>query len=174
VFNHSSRFTDISSKRKRKHSYKSRCLITSVFATLFCSPALSDRALSPFIVEPPVKGAMAPMAEPSFLCTFCWTPQFRPAKPRVLGREARIACETCWRSVLDISICWVCGEIVVRGEEVVSLGWCFWHRGCFGCLICGTSLDPPIEVEVEEDSDGRGDADSCYIGRLGCGRTQLQ
>lgn len=182
VFNRSSRFTDISSKRKCKHSYKGHCLITSVFATLFCSLALSDRAISHFIVEAPVKGAMAPAAEPSFLCTFCWTPQFRPAKPRVLGREARIACETCWRSVLDLSICWVCGEIVVRGEEVVSLGWCFWHRGCFGCLICGTSLDPPMEDEDEEelrwideeDSDEHGDADSNYIDRLGCGRIQRQ
>jgi hypothetical protein len=28
----------------------------------------------------------------------------------------------------------------VRGDEVVSLGWCFWHAGCFGCLICGKRL----------------------------------
>lgn len=31
----------------------------------------------------------------------------------------------------------------MRGDEVVSLGWCFWHRGCFGCLICGTKIAPP-------------------------------
>lgn len=31
----------------------------------------------------------------------------------------------------------------MRGDEVVSLGWCFWHRGCFGCLVCGTRLDVP-------------------------------
>lgn len=24
-----------------------------------------------------------------------------------------------------------------RGDECVSLGWCFWHRGCYGCLMCG-------------------------------------
>lgn len=31
----------------------------------------------------------------------------------------------------------MCGEVVFRGDECVSLGWCFWHRGCYGCLICG-------------------------------------
>jgi len=49
-------------------------------------------------------------------------------------------CKSCWCAVLDLSICWVCGECVVRGEEVVSLGWCFWHMSCFGCLLCGKSL----------------------------------
>lgn len=29
---------------------------------------------------------------------------------------------------------------MVRSEEAVSLGWCFWHRHCFGCLICGDRL----------------------------------
>jgi hypothetical protein len=29
----------------------------------------------------------------------------------------------------------------VRGDEVVSLGWCFWHRACFGCLVCGRQMD---------------------------------
>lgn len=28
----------------------------------------------------------------------------------------------------------------------MSLGWCFWHRGCFGCLVCGTKLDVPATV----------------------------
>lgn len=128
-----------------------------------------------------MKGGMA--AEPSFLCTFCWIPQLRPAKPKVLGCEARIACETCWKAVLNLSVCWVCGEIVVRGEEVVSLGWCFWHRSCFGCLLCGTGLDPPMEdkregVELhsidEDDSDYRNDPDSGYKDRLGRERTQRQ
>lgn len=31
----------------------------------------------------------------------------------------------------------------MRGDEVVSLGWCFWHRACFGCLLCGYSLEVP-------------------------------
>lgn len=26
---------------------------------------------------------------------------------------------------------------------MVSLGWCFWHRGCFGCLVCATRLEVP-------------------------------
>lgn len=31
----------------------------------------------------------------------------------------------------------------MRGDEVVSLGWCFWHRGCFGCLVCRTRMTVP-------------------------------
>jgi hypothetical protein len=34
----------------------------------------------------------------------------------------------------------VCGELVFRGDECVSLGWCFWHRGCYGCLFYGSRL----------------------------------
>lgn len=50
----------------------------------------------------------------------------------------------------------MCGEIVTRGEEVVSFGWCFWHRGCFGCLLCGALLTPPgiedgMELEKEDE-----------------------
>lgn len=41
----------------------------------------------------------------------------------------------------------MCGECIVRGDEVVSLGWCFWHRGCFGCLICSAKLDAPVPRE---------------------------
>lgn len=76
----------------------------------------------------------------SFLCTICWQTQYPPCTPRVLGSHARIVCARCWKAVLDLSICWACGEVIVRGEEIVSLGWCFWHRNCFGCLLCGTRL----------------------------------
>ncbi len=31
----------------------------------------------------------------------------------------------------------MCCEVVYRGIDCVSLGWCFWHRGCYGCLFCG-------------------------------------
>jgi len=31
----------------------------------------------------------------------------------------------------------------VRGDEVVSLGWCFWHRSCFGCLVCKAKMSVP-------------------------------
>jgi hypothetical protein len=49
----------------------------------------------------------------------------------------------------------VCGECIVRGDEVVSLGWCFWHRACFGCLVCGAGLCVPKGVEDEGD-EGEG------------------
>jgi hypothetical protein len=88
--------------------------------------------------------------EPSFICTICWQPQYRPSNPspstfgpKLLGTSARIVCHPCWCAVLDLSICWVCGEYIVRGDEVVSLGWCFWHRACFGCLVCGTKMNVP-------------------------------
>lgn len=60
--------------------------------------------------------------------------------------------------MLDLSICWVCGECIVRGDEVVSLGWCFWHRGCFGCLVCGRGLGlDGYECESKLDGDGHGE-----------------
>lgn len=34
----------------------------------------------------------------------------------------------------------MCGEVIFRGEECVSLGWCFWHRACYGCLLYGSKL----------------------------------
>merc|ERR1712225_156867 len=70
-------------------------------------------------------------------------------------------CTLCWRAVLDLSICWVCGECIVRGDEVVSLGWCFWHRGCFGCLLCGTRLDVPARITSSVCSEsGRRESDA--------------
>jgi len=41
----------------------------------------------------------------------------------------------------------------VRGDEVVSLGWCFWHWGCFGCLVCGERMAVP-DVGKEPNDDG--------------------
>lgn len=38
----------------------------------------------------------------------------------------------------------------MRGDEVVSLGWCFWHKSCFGCLICGTRMSVPVGDDVTE------------------------
>ncbi|KAG9247634.1 hypothetical protein BJ878DRAFT_573048 [Calycina marina] len=84
--------------------------------------------------------------KPSFICTICWQPQYPPSTPRVLGTESRISCHGCWKAVSDLSICWACGQVIVRGEEVVSLGWCFWHRSCFGCLACGKSMSLPASV----------------------------
>lgn len=71
-------------------------------------------------------------------CTFCW--QSAPPPPHVVGRAARIACGPCYRALLDLAVCWACGEVVFRGDECVSLGWCFWHRACYGCLLCGSGL----------------------------------
>ncbi|KAK3368234.1 hypothetical protein B0H63DRAFT_564974 [Podospora didyma] len=73
-----------------------------------------------------------------FTCTFCW--RLSAGQPRVLGRSARLACGPCYKALLDLAICWVCGEMVVRRDECVSLGWCFWHRACYGCLLCGSRL----------------------------------
>lgn len=88
-----------------------------------------------------------------FTCTFCFHLVRGP--PRILGRSVRIACESCYNTVLDLAICWVCGEVVYRGEECVSLGWCFWHRGCYGCLFCGSKrvANGPSLKELFEDAE---------------------
>lgn len=80
----------------------------------------------------------APVYPQFFTCTFCWHLSRGP--PHVLGRSARLACDPCYNAVIDLAIYWVCGEIVCRGSECVSLGWCFWHRACYGCLLCGSRL----------------------------------
>lgn len=72
----------------------------------------------------------------AFSCTFCRSVSAGP--PRVLGRSARLTCEACYSALLDLSICWVCGELIFRGSECVSFDWCFWHRACYGCLLCGS------------------------------------
>jgi len=55
----------------------------------------------------------------------------------------------------------VCGECIVRGDEVVSLGWCFWHCACFGCLVCGTRMSLPAKKKDGEwgqwDDDASGE-----------------
>lgn len=71
-----------------------------------------------------------------FTCTFCWHLSSGP--PRVLGRSARLACRPCTAALLDLAVCWACGEVVFRGDDCVSLGWCFWHRACYACLLCGS------------------------------------
>ncbi|KAI9050056.1 hypothetical protein LZ554_006201 [Drepanopeziza brunnea f. sp. 'monogermtubi'] len=106
----------------------------------------------------PNKDPAPPSKNPAFICSICWQRQPRGSKPKLLGASARIVCRACWRAVIDLSICWVCGECVVRGDEVVSLGWCFWHSACFGCLVCGTKLDVPGSVKSDisctEESTG--------------------
>lgn len=84
---------------------------------------------------------MPPLPPPlTFTCTLCWTPS--PPPSHIVGspRSARLACAACYAALLDLAVCWVCGELVVRGDECVSLGWCFWHRACYGCLVCGCRI----------------------------------
>lgn len=100
-----------------------------------------------------------------FTCTFCWR-QFAPSsfsssfpnRPRVVGRSARLACAPCHAALLDLAVCWACGEVVCRGDECVSLGWCFWHRACYGCLLCGSrGLCRGVRVEDLFRGDGDGE-----------------
>ncbi|KAG8665593.1 hypothetical protein FPOAC2_10670 [Fusarium poae] len=71
-----------------------------------------------------------------FTCTFCFHVSHGP--PQIIGRSARLACTPCHAALLKLAICWVCGELVFRGDECVSFGWCFWHRACYGCLLYGS------------------------------------
>lgn len=85
------------------------------------------------------KYAPPPVQHPSldaFTCTFCW--HNCSTKPHVLGRSARLVCRPCHDAILNLSICWQCGEMVFRGDDCVSLAWCFWHRSCYACLLCGS------------------------------------
>ncbi len=100
---------------------------------------------------------------PSFTCTFCHC--ITLGRPEVLGRSARLACHPCSSALLDLSICWVCGEMIVRGEECVSFGWCFWHRACYGCLLCGNRT--VRKPECGGKSKGRASNDECLENHLG-------
>ncbi|KAF4999418.1 hypothetical protein FGRMN_2440 [Fusarium graminum] len=80
------------------------------------------------------------MPDPSrtniFTCTFCFHVFEGP--PQIIGHSARLACSECHAALLNLAICWVCGELIFRGDECVSFGWCFWHRACYGCLLYGS------------------------------------
>jgi hypothetical protein len=71
-----------------------------------------------------------------FTCTLCYG--ISAEQPHILGRSARLACAKCYMTIINLSICWVCGELIYRGTDCVSFGWCFWHRACYGCLIYGS------------------------------------
>ncbi|KAL6909029.1 hypothetical protein GGI43DRAFT_166237 [Trichoderma evansii] len=73
-----------------------------------------------------------------FTCSFCCSTYIGP--PCVLGRSSRLACHSCSTAIFNLSICWVCGEVIFQGEGGVSLGWCFWHGDCYGCLLCGSRV----------------------------------
>ncbi|KXH30933.1 hypothetical protein CSAL01_05116 [Colletotrichum salicis] len=64
---------------------------------------------------------MASTASNPFTCTFCFQPSDGPS--HVIGREARLSCSPCYAALIDLAICWVCGEIVYRGDD------CLIYRG---------------------------------------------
>lgn len=70
-----------------------------------------------------------------FICNYCHCATH--GYPVILGRSARLACDQCAAAIVKLSICWVCGEMICRGDDCVSFGWCFWHRACYSCLLCG-------------------------------------
>lgn len=48
----------------------------------------------------------SPSQASTYLCTFCWRPQRAAVTPsRVVGRHARLACELCYNSLLDLAVC---------------------------------------------------------------------
>ncbi|XXH04989.1 hypothetical protein Hte_011413 [Hypoxylon texense] len=82
-------------------------------------------------------------------------------------------CTFCWH--LSRGPPHACGEVVFRGEECVSLGWCFWHRACYGCLLCGSRLvvtGPKLaELFIEEDraAANSGEFQDEHVAGLGLG-----
>ncbi|KAI6373643.1 hypothetical protein MCOR25_003416 [Pyricularia grisea] len=112
-------------------------------------PVLSTAASEPLI--PISRDSLYPRCRPAFICSFCHQTHRTPA--HVVGESARLTCEGCYRALIDLAVCWKCGELVYRGDACVSLGWCFWHRVCFGCLFCGgkTSLQEAWGGDVWKD-----------------------
>ena len=49
----------------------------------------------------------------------------------------------------------------------MSLGWCFWHRGCFGCLICGQPVDLDFHELDQDLGYGRGRRASFRVSKTG-------
>ncbi|KAI6253638.1 hypothetical protein MCOR19_009797 [Pyricularia oryzae] len=100
-------------------------------------PVLSAAASEPSIstLRPVFKDSLNPRHRPAFICSFCH--QAHRSFAHVVGESARLTCEGCYRALVDLAVCWKCGELVYRGDACISLGWCFWHRVCFGCLFCG-------------------------------------
>ncbi|KAF5022801.1 hypothetical protein F66182_5143 [Fusarium sp. NRRL 66182] len=92
-----------------------------------------------------------------FTCTFCF--HVSQGSPHVVGRSARLACSSCYSALLNLAICWVCGELIFRGDECVSFGWCFWHRACYGCLLYGSrAICHGVQVQdlfLDDELEGR-------------------
>ncbi|KAI1769008.1 hypothetical protein GGR53DRAFT_529722 [Hypoxylon sp. FL1150] len=76
-----------------------------------------------------------------------------PSKPQ--QHPQLFTCTFCWH--LSRGPPHACGEVVFRGDDCVSLGWCFWHRACYGCLLCGSRLvvaGPKLAELFDDNDDG--------------------
>ncbi|KAI8678830.1 hypothetical protein NCS55_00605500 [Fusarium keratoplasticum] len=86
-----------------------------------------------------------------FTCTFCFHLSNGP--PHVIGRSARLACSPCHAALLDLAICWVCGELIFRGdecdEETAEEG--VKGSGCGGREVTEAPLCAACVVEAEVD-----------------------
>ncbi len=63
--------------------------------------------------------------------------------------------------------------MVLRGDECVSFGWCFWHRACYGCLLCGSRAvcaGTPLRALFADVEDGDGEDGKNWRRRRGGGR----
>ncbi|KAK0738603.1 hypothetical protein B0T18DRAFT_433385 [Schizothecium vesticola] len=54
----------------------------------------------------------------TFTCTLCWRPSPPPSHIISPRGSARLACAPCYAALLDLAVCWVCGELVVRGDDL--------------------------------------------------------
>jgi hypothetical protein len=95
-----------------------------------------------------------------YICSFCWTGfhVLSSSNTNVTVEHAatnvdflespylgdRIACPSCRKNLLSLSVCWSCGILLFRSDDVVSFGWTFWCRGCYGCLFCHSPLPLPV------------------------------
>lgn len=56
--------------------------------------------------DPPTTASSSRSEAPTYLCTFCWRPQHSAITPcKTIGRRARLACEPCYKALLDLAVC---------------------------------------------------------------------
>ncbi|KAH9898956.1 hypothetical protein F4778DRAFT_792345 [Xylariomycetidae sp. FL2044] len=94
-----------------------------------------------------------------FTCTFCWHVAQGP--PHALGRSSRLTCASCFRGLIDL------------------LGWCFWHRACYGCILCGSRavVSAPAVGDLfrdDDDDDDYDDDDKEMAGAVGLGQKRTR
>lgn len=99
---------------------------------------------SPSLIPTPlVSRRQSKSTRSDFRCTGCG--RIFPSPCFSVGRRLRPVCRECWRWMWNVSICWSCGEVVYRKTDAVGFGWCWWHWGCFSCLVCSVS-SPILEA----------------------------